>query len=88
MEFKVISDDIRTQARTGPKSINEPNPLFDALKEGQTIFIAVEKPQKLQGLYQSAKLRGYKMNLRKTVEDSVAGCAIWWNKVTTETETN
>jgi hypothetical protein len=56
-----------------------PNPLIEALVAGKTVFVEVEDGDKLNGLYDAARRRGFRFNSRKhRREDGTVGHVGWF----------
>jgi hypothetical protein len=75
LEYEVISKEDLQNIK--PKLNQGPNPLIETLLSGESVFVIAE-PKNVAGLYQSAKLRKYKMTLKQGIKNGIEGCLIVW----------
>jgi hypothetical protein len=84
-EFKVIDNSIREQLLAiKPKRLSSAR--NEALMADKTLFMPGEDRKRFNGLYQTAREKGYRLVIRPTEQEGVKGFAFWWEKKTTEME--
>lgn len=86
--FKVISAEQKSELRSVGQTRKEASPIIGALMNGELVTVEVEDGTKIAGLYQSAKVRNFKMTARKVFltddkgkETGKIGHLIYWTKI-------
>lgn len=84
-DFQVVPNTKRTELRSVGANKKEASPLIKTLAKGETVTVEVEDGTKIAGLYQSAKIRNFKMTARKVFltddngkETGKIGHVIFW----------
>jgi hypothetical protein len=87
MKFEVVEDTLREAEGIGRGSA-KPSALVQALLDEKTVFIPVEDANKINGLYDAARRRGFKFNTRKIKKDTQIGHVGWFTKKADEPASN
>lgn len=82
--FKVVDRKIleKMDLTSRNRHSNKDNPLIAALMQGEIISVENEKPKKFASLYQSARTRNKKMNLRSGKIGETPTIVMWWEDAT------